>query len=192
MAPNRYATTIGRLNSAVLERGRARGHQHDIRGRERAPRLPVEHAIARAARCRARCGEQIRSAGVTIGAMHETPETRASNSAAPANTRPAFRLRRAAARQHGEHARPGSMPSARARGAIRLERNLVGERMPDERGAHAVLAVEVRLERETGTARESTDSPMVRTRPCRHAHTCGLTYCTVRRPARLSCLASPG
>ena len=27
---------------------------------------------------------------------------------------------------------------------------------------------------------------MVRTRPGRHAHTCGLTYCTVRMPAAFS------
>ena len=32
---------------------------------------------------------------------------------------------------------------------------------------------------------------MVRTRPCRHAQTCGLTYCTVVRPARLSLLGEP-
>ena len=31
---------------------------------------------------------------------------------------------------------------------------------------------------------------MLPTRPCRHAHTCGLTYCTVRTPARFSPLAS--
>ena len=29
---------------------------------------------------------------------------------------------------------------------------------------------------------------MVRTRPCRHAHTCGLTYCTVREAVRLELL----
>ena len=30
-----------------------------------------------------------------------------------------------------------------------------------------------------GTARGRRSAPMVRTRPCRQAHTCGLTYCTV-------------
>ena len=32
---------------------------------------------------------------------------------------------------------------------------------------------------------------MVRTRPCRHAQTCGLTYCTVASPARLSVAREP-
>ena len=54
-----------------------------------------------------------------------------------------------AAGQHREHARVRGDAELRARrGAIDLERNLVGERMADEGGTYAVFAIEIRLERE--------------------------------------------
>ena len=80
-----------------------------------------------------------------------------------------------------------SQPERGARGgAVGLERNLVGQRMADELGAHVVRRVELGLERQQAQHQVDSAVPIVRTRPCRHAHTCGLTYCTVRMPAALS------
>ena len=86
-----------------------------------------------------------------MGAMLTSPGKRAaSNSAAPAKTSASFST--------SPRRLPGNTASTRAlgvepefgarRGAIDLERNLVGERVTDECRAYAMFAIEIRFERE--------------------------------------------
>jgi hypothetical protein len=94
-------------------------------------------------------------------------------------------------RQHCEHAIFGAeLEFGSRRGAIDFQRNLVGERVTDESGAYAMLAIEIRFEREQaqhqvhrladGAHAPLAPGPDLRT----HVLDRG-------RPARLSCRASP-
>ena len=129
-----------------------------------------------------------------MGAMNSTPgRCCAIHAAAPAKSAP--RRSTSPTRLPGRSATTVAFSSQiatlrRAPRAIDHERDLIRQRVADKQRAHAVPRVEIRFERQQAQD-EITGAPMVRTLPWRHAHTCGLTYCTVRKSARLQARGKP-
>ena len=129
----------------------------------------------------------------TIGADEAQPQATLRSQAQAAEVGAEARdLAGAAARQHRDHGIVAGKPSSRrAHRRVGLERELVGERVADELGPHAVVAVEA-VSNGSRHSTRSTARPMVRT-PALAAtvQTCGLTYCTVRAAGRVQLSASP-
>jgi hypothetical protein len=173
------ATQHGRRAAAKTLPGRApsdEGAHGNVRGDVQLQRLR-SRLRARTAGAFAIGATRIQCRG---GRWRSQAIDRAAETAAPAG---ATSLR-TTARQHGnDRPRLPAMPARyRAGPGGRLERDAVGQ-VDDPRTRRAR-----RAHRKTGLRRaarsrtRSTDCPIVRTRPWRHAQTCGLTYWTVGIP----------
>ena len=92
------------------------------------------------------------------------------------------------ARQQCDVGASGSKPNAaRAACCVESQRDLIRQRMTDELAQAHRAHRRTASRRAADTARDPRRDRSSCTRPCRHAHTCGLTYWTVRMPRSLSC-----
>ncbi len=134
-----------------LEAGGAGGHQGDIRGLQRKSRLPVEQANAgrgRPGRSSSR-SRSARSGGAAMGAMNCAAGQRlaripaAAKKSGPRRATSARRLPGSSATTAPSARKPRARRAARA---VDVQRNLIGQRMAHEFGAHRVARVKRRLE----------------------------------------------
>ena len=141
------------LRQKRFERRGAGGDEHAVRRGERTLRLAVEHRDRGARRVlRAAALEQRRARAASPSArrMHgpglrAAIQRRRAMKSAPSRSTSPMRLPGSSATTARRSLDAERAPRALA---IDLQRNLIRQRMPDELRAHAVLAVELRLERQ--------------------------------------------